>query len=372
MQDEFQTRLTIDGFVVADGRRRGVQLRVDQDGVETDDGIRVDWRRAKLRRDEADQAILVVGKEATVGSIDAGFLRSLESAAGNDLDRELARLQGLRTGVKGSQAAGCILFFALAVWLIGSIPGCYSSAVTTAIASLPYSVDEELGKVAQDSMEVGPEVDDEVVIAAVEAMVERLNDFFEDTDVPPSEVEWSVRVVESDQVNAFALPGGYITVYTALIAEAENADMVAGVVAHEMAHVLERHGLERIGNQLGLFAGLQLLIGNTGGLIAIAGELLVVAIGSEWSRDQETEADVVGTKAMVRAGLDAKALGDFFRLLERKYGDTPSALSWLATHPSHATRVEEIEELVETLEGVESRPLELDWEDVRARVGDGD
>ena len=110
---------------------------------------------------------------------------------------------------------------------------------------------------------------------------------------------------------------------------------------------------------------------HNGAIAAIApqtGEVLALVKGREWDRAQETEADVLGTTAMVRAGLDARQLAEFFRILEEKQGEVPDVLGWLMTHPNHATRVQEIEAQVDATEGVSPAPLDLDWDDVLRRI----
>lgn len=368
MQDEFQTFSVTQGFLVDKGQRREVTIHLGEDGLQVEGGPQIRWRHAKVQRDDADQALLIVGKTATVGSVDPGFLREIEGAAGNDLDQELARLDGLPTSWRGSQFIGCFAFFGLIGWGFMSMPGCYRGAVDQTVASLPYSVDESLGEQAEASMEVGDVLEDEVVIEAMEDMVERLSDHFERTDVPASEVEWHVRVVQSDQVNAFALPGGYITIFTGLIENAETPDMVAGVVGHEMAHVLQRHGLKRVANEIGLFAGLRLIVGDTGGLVGLAGAVLKEASANNYSQTNESEADTFGTEAVLRAGLDPEALAEFFLLLKRKYGDVPTALAWMSSHPDHDSRAEAIRAITEGMERPDPAPLEIDWDDIQSRI----
>ena len=71
---------------------------------------------------------------------------------------------------------------------------------------------------------------------------------------------------------------------------------------------------------------------------------------------------------MIRAGLDARELGEFFLILKEKNGETPGVLGWMSTHPMHSTRVEDIEAQVDATEGVEANPLDLDWTDILRRV----
>ena len=84
-------------------------------------------------------------------------------------------------------------------------------------------------------------------VAAVQEMTHRLTEA-----IPENPYTFEITVVKSDVVNAFALPGGYIVVFTGLMKKAESPEEVSGVLAHELNHVLQRHGLERIVKQLGL------------------------------------------------------------------------------------------------------------------------
>ncbi len=373
MQDEFDSKVTVEGFTVQDGSRRAATLNLTEAGIRPadGDGPLIPWTGVVLKKDDADGAVLVTGKGLVLGSTDPLFLRVLEGAAGNDLDRQLAKLQGLATGWARGQTIGCFVFFGLIVWGLISMPGCYRNAVDSAVDKLPYEkADKPLGEAAQESIEVGPEIEDEEVTAAIQAMVDRLAPHFEGTDLDPSIVEWKVRIVESDVPNAFALPGGYITVFDQLIRDADSADMVAGVIGHEMAHVLQRHGLKRIANKIGLYAGMMVIFGQSSGIVGIAGELGGVVTERWYDRSHESEADIFGTKAMVKAGLDPDALGRFFTLLGNKYPESqlPPGLQFLSTHPGHDTRTSMIMDMVKDLDVPDPRPLDIDWADIKSRV----
>lgn len=107
-------------------------------------------------------------------------------------------------------------------------------------------------------------------MAAVTEMTHRLID-----SIPQNPYTFEITVVKSDVVNAFALPGGYIVVFTGLMKKAESAEEVAGVLAHELNHVLQRHGLERIVKQLGFVAVVSIVLGNQQGLGGVMKQLSV-------------------------------------------------------------------------------------------------
>lgn len=155
--------------------------------------------------------------------------------------------------------------------------------------------------------------------------------------VSGSPYDFRVLVVDFDMTNAFALPGGAIVIFGGLIDFAETPEEVAGVLAHEMAHVIKRHGTEALLRSYGLQLLIESLTGSAGG--GVAGGVGETLLGLSYSRDAEREADVTGIGLLQQAGLRADGLGRFF---ERFGGeaDTPAALDLLSTHPSSESRAE--------------------------------
>lgn len=178
--------------------------------------------------------------------------------------------------------------------------------------------------------------------------------------------EFDVTVVKSDLVNAAALPGGRIVVYSGLLAEAGSADEVAGVLAHEICHVLHRDSLRQLIGRLGGAAlmGLVLGGGDLAALAAQAGELDHLAYG----REQERAADRGGVALLARAGLSPRAIAAFFeRLQAKEAGKLPEFLS---THPDTAARIGELRQLAADAPVADPRPLAIDWDAVRASLAD--
>lgn len=161
--------------------------------------------------------------------------------------------------------------------------------------------------------------------------------------------QWEFVVFESDQINAFALPGGKVGVYTGLIKLAESDDEIAVVMGHEVAHVSSRHGAERQSQAM--------LVGLGGAALAIGTDnnknqqyyMLAYGLGSTlgtlaYSRDHETEADVVGLRFAARAGYDPRAAVSFWKKMAAKEtGGRPPKL--LSTHPPSAERIANLERL---------------------------
>jgi predicted Zn-dependent protease len=163
---------------------------------------------------------------------------------------------------------------------------------------------------------------------------------------PGPRFPYQARVVNAADINAFALPGGYMYVNRGLIQAVRSEAELAGVIAHEMAHVAERHGTEQVTKAYGVQAGAgllaQILAGKDRRLglgEQIAGTLGLNALVMKFSRDAENEADRVGAQMMARAGYDPMAMAGFFDLLQQQRGRNPNAVAqFFSSHPSPANR----------------------------------
>jgi predicted Zn-dependent protease len=179
------------------------------------------------------------------------------------------------------------------------------------------------------------------------------------TRTPWDAFQWEVNVIESEQVNAFCLPGGKIAVYTGIVPVAQNADALAAVMGHEIAHALLRHGAERMAQhklvQVGtIAAGLSI-----GELDPQEQRMVMAALGVgaqygvllPFSREHESEADHVGLMLTAGACFDPReAIGLWQRMAETAGGS--ASPEFMSTHPSSATRIRQ-------LEGWMTRALEI-------------
>ena len=154
---------------------------------------------------------------------------------------------------------------------------------------------------------------------------------------------WEIVTFHNDEANAFALPGGKIGVYSGLLKYAKNQDQLAAVLGHEVAHVLARHGAERISQQFGAEVGMaavQAAVGeDKNKQWVLYGALGVAQFGVllPFSRDHESEADKMGVDLMARAGFDPNQSIDLWRNMAAGGGGQPP--EWMSTHPSHETRI---------------------------------
>lgn len=172
--------------------------------------------------------------------------------------------------------------------------------------------------------------------------------------IPPEYQQRAFRyqfdVVNARDINAFALPGGPMFVNRGMIEAARNEGEMAGVMAHELSHVVLRHGTAQAteaqsakyqipaigGAILGAIIG-----GNVGGVIAQGTQLGVNAYFLKYSRDYERQADILGAQIMARAGYDPRDLANMFRTIERQSGGSGGP-EWLSSHPNPGNRYEAI------------------------------
>ncbi|MGH9937787.1 MAG: M48 family metallopeptidase, partial [Blastocatellia bacterium] len=165
-----------------------------------------------------------------------------------------------------------------------------------------------------------------------------------------SKVPFTIKVIDSEVVNAFALPGGFLYVNRGLIEAAENEAEVAGVIAHEIAHVTARHGVEQASKgELFNYASIPLIfLGGIGGYaIRQAVGLAVPLTFLKFSRGAEKEADRLGAQYMWASGYDPNALISFFEKLQAKDKKKPGTLSKVfSTHPMTGDRITEVRELI--------------------------
>ena len=279
----------------------------------------------------------------------------------------LSRMQGQHVTSRRRHLTGCLIVLVALAAVFWGLPRLFRATVNGAVSALPYTVDEAIGETVFDSMELGVEVlEDPILRDAVQAILDRLSPH---SSLPTA--TFTFKVVESEQVNAFALPGGFIVVYTGLMREADDPGQVAGVLAHEMAHVTQRHGLRRIAHSLGIWAAISTLFGSADVLTSIAVDLFTLASVNDYSQDQETEADVEGARMLIAGRIDPVGLASFFAKLEAEQGDVPDALAWISTHPQHKERVAAITAYAdEHASGVVYEPLDIDWEAVLEHLGD--
>ncbi len=167
--------------------------------------------------------------------------------------------------------------------------------------------------------------------------------------------KWEFVVFESEELNAFALPGGKVGVYTGILKLAETDDQLAAVMGHEIAHVTSRHSGERMSQQM-MAAGATVLSEVTmeakdvdpekrNMVRAALGVGTALGVMLPYSRLHESEADAVGLKFAAGAGYDPRAAISFWQRMQTANEGKARPPEWLSTHPSNETRIKNLREL---------------------------
>jgi predicted Zn-dependent protease len=165
---------------------------------------------------------------------------------------------------------------------------------------------------------------------------------------------YEFQVVNSEVANAFAIPGGFIFINRGILERAESASELAGVLAHEIGHVVERHGLEQMAKAQNTNNAVSLIYVLLGRAPGAAEQVALQVAGSAWmakhSREAEREADRVAVLYMARAGLDPQGMPRFFeRLLDEERGSPSEMLAWFSTHPLTADRIADADSMIASL-----------------------
>lgn len=258
-----------------------------------------------------------------------------------------------------------VAFLVLCVLGIGGALWVSDRVVEGAVAMTPPDFENTISEPLLNAMAANT-VKDPAITKPVEEILARLVEA-----AGPQPYTFRVRVVEDDTVNAYAMPGGGVVVLTGLLKKADNPEEVAGVLAHEIQHVLGRHSLRSLYQQLKWQLAAAVLVGNDEGF-----KQLVVSQASNLSqlsygRDMETESDVKGAALLVKAGLSPRGLRDFFVHLREEEGKHPQPMEFLSTHPATSHRIEALERLAREAGDKSPRPLEVDWKGLKAALDGG-
>ncbi|MCA0377403.1 MAG: M48 family metallopeptidase [Gemmatimonadetes bacterium] len=187
---------------------------------------------------------------------------------------------------------------------------------------------------------------------------------------------WRFNVINQDEINAFAVPGGHIYVYRGLIERTTNMSELAGVIGHEIAHVTQRHSMKQMAAaqraNVGVTFGCIVVPSLCSGAAGMGTQAVLSAGFAKFSRDDETEADRYGVKFVSRAGIDPRGMPSMFRILIRERERSPGALdAWFASHPMEESRVRETEQDIAKIDPIVLSSLTRDtrgFQNFKARL----
>jgi len=165
---------------------------------------------------------------------------------------------------------------------------------------------------------------------------------------PYSEQNWEMAIMETDQINAFVMPGGKIVIYEGILKAAQNQDQLAAVIGHEIAHETAEHTKSKLlqgrGANIGIQVAAVLLGGGNYGATYTAQEMLsqgaMYGLLLPYKRSQESEADVIGLEYMAKAGFDPRAAVPLWQNMTAEAGKAPAEFT--STHPSSENRIDSL------------------------------
>ena len=338
----------------------GIEARASNGQV-----FHIPYGQMKLVRNEASSKVFSlqpVDKSFTLVCYEKGLLKEIQYKAPSGAKEKAQKLsqtnksRSMRIGGLIAAALFCIVVFVLL------IPTFFNALIFL----IPEALDEQIGALAKIEMQMElTELKDAVVQGAADQLLATLMEKVENDD---HDWPFEVIVVANGQVNAFALPGGTMVFFSGLLKNADSAEEVAGVMAHEMGHVTNRHALKRIIRTVGTLALIRLVVGDADGLIRLAAEIINVASSNSYSQGQEREADETSVGLMHKSGLNPMALTEYFYRLREEQGEVPVYLNWLSSHPSHSDRIKAIEKITKDLPAAVVSSLDIDWTDIKNRL----
>ncbi len=228
------------------------------------------------------------------------------------------------------------------------------STVTLAAAGLlaacGVSTQQEVEIGQQEAQQVNaqlPMVQDAVIQNYVNSLGQRIA-----SRTSRADLSWQFQVVNSDVVNAFALPGGFVYVNRGVLARADNMSEVAGVLAHEIEHVVRRHSVKQMEQAQGANVGVGILCALTGvcqsGVAQAAINVGGAAVFAKFSRTDEVQADEGGFNNMIRAGINPRGMLTLFQklLAEEQQSGNANVAAWFSDHPGTSDRLADVQQML--------------------------
>ena len=276
-----------------------------------------------------------------------------------DVSRKKLKIKGVLFGVVGAF-----------VLLIVGLTLAKGPLVNLAVDKMPVEWEVKMGEAVFKSIGDSQEVlDAPELIKELELLTDPLLEGINDAKYP-----FQFHIVEDETLNAFAIPGGHVVLHSGLLLKAESPEEIAGVLAHEIAHVTRRHSIRNMANAIGTYVLVQMLLGDASGIIGMVGDNATFLIGRKYSRDYERDADDIGWDYLLEARINPKGMVSFFEKLQEEHEaltHVEEALSFISTHPATSERIEFLEGRYQDLSADDLdrfREIELNLESFQNRL----
>ncbi|MBC8095922.1 MAG: M48 family metallopeptidase [Akkermansiaceae bacterium] len=293
--------------------------------------------------------------QATLHTADHLILNDPVLANDREFIPQLARVRTKK------RAAWAVLLSVLGLFIVAIVALVLSKdrIVSTLASAIPTDWEVKLGDKLYPQVVRGQhEIKDAALEKELAKITQPLISGIRDTRYP-----LKFHIIEDATLNAFAMPGGNVVIHSGLLLAADRPEEVAGVLAHEIAHVTQRHSFRSIISSLGMYQVLQLFVGDATGLLAVLANNSAFLIDRKFSRDFERESDSVGWEYLMRANIEPRGMIEIFRkfqIEEKKQLEglpvegAEKALSFISTHPATEERLSS---------------LQARWEKVQVKTG---
>ncbi len=262
------------------------------------------------------------------------MISSADHQAAKIYEEYLAEVSGRKKFKRRTRIFVVIALFALGLaafaWFT-AIPWLAEKLSTFIPVETEISVGENLAKAVEEQNHVND---------SASYYIQKFTEQLRADDTYPIEV----KVIESEEVNAFALPGGKIFVYSGIIERMNSYPELAALLGHEMSHVTNRHSLKSVSRSAASSLVLSSVFGDSGGLSVDLISKVNEFKSLHYSRELETEADQQGLKLMVENKIDPQGMVDLLKLLKRVGDSQPAMMKYLSTHPDTDSRIERVKE----------------------------
>ena len=239
----------------------------------------------------------------------------------------------------------------------------FTIAAAALLAGCGVSTQQEVELGQQEAQQVNaqlPMVQDAVIQNYVNTLGQRIA-----RTTSRSDLNWQFQVVNSNVVNAFALPGGFIYVNRGVLERASNSSEVAGVLAHEIEHVVRRHSVKQMEQAQGANVGVGILCALTAvcnsGVAQAAINVGGTAVFAKFSRTDEVQADEGGFNNVIRAGISPRGMLTFFQklLAEEQQGGNANVAAWFSDHPGTQDRIADIQRMLNQVPASQLNSLQV-------------
>jgi len=338
----------------AQKKEAAVEVEIDGLRIHLAGGSPIWWPYAAVRqnRDHVDPGQIRLEKGGALPEIlivpQAPFFRALRQIPPNvRLPFHEPGIRSLRLSFPLLSALGAVgIVLSLYLWGIPFL-------ATWAAFQIPVSWEEKLGRTIVESLAPADmRCDDLSREPVLREVMEILT-----ASLPEQAYKFQIIVVDEPEVNAFAAPGGTIVLYRGLLERIQSTEELAGVLAHEMQHILHRHATRIILENVSFGMLFSLILGDANSATGVGREGAIALATLHYSRHYEEQADREGIKLILAAGIDSKGMISFFEEIQKEDQKTVTIPAYFSTHPNLKSRIALLKEIARENPLPNPRPL---------------